>query len=73
MLEILKSKKLLLADIIIGIGVLSLACILKDAPIDQKSQGFLVMLAAVILRVGGCRVSKNTCKTTTANAETTRN
>ncbi|WP_100643645.1 hypothetical protein [Alteromonas facilis] len=62
MVNLTKKQKVIAADVAIGLGILVLAFLLKDADAESKTSGMITVMMAVILRVGGIKFSSTSCK-----------
>ena len=62
MVEFLKNKKRLVANVFMGVGLLCLAYFLKDASEAEQLRGSMFAAVALLLRFSGCQL--NACRNT---------
>lgn len=58
------NRKAILGDVIIGLGILALAIMFKDANAESQAVAMCSIFAAVIIRVSGAKSSIKACATT---------
>ena len=63
-MNICKSQKVVLADLAIGVAMLFLAYLLKDETPEAQTQGLLILVVAMFLRLKGGTKS-DVCNRTT--------
>ena len=61
-LPISKKQKVLIGDLAIGAGLLTLAVLLKDASAEAQTSGMVTAITAIFLRVQ--TFTKNKCSST---------
>jgi len=66
MIKLTKKQQKTAGDLVIGLGILGLAFLLKDASPEEKTSGMITVIAAIFLRF---KMSKSARCTRNTNAE----